>query len=878
MAMSIRIAIILLLLASVAQGTTYYMNASATGANNGGAGNDAWQTWTQANTDLHALADDGAGDTVIVSTGDYGDIADGSVCEATRTDWLTIQADTGATVTFDTCIVKRTSVTAGDIYLKFDGIQFVPTTEAYTFDLQYCHNVTFENCYFTSKTWDYGGPYSPFVSYYTLGGIGIFCACVDDLTVTDCEFEGVRRGIWGSHPTGGEYFHDWTISGCAFHRCGEDGVYVDYMDGLTVEDCQLYDFNHEYTCWYFVGSLQNPAVDFVQGELCTQATTGITAYYHRKSDKGDHAEFFQATATAILANTYNWTGNTSGAVWVPSAVGQQAHEDGIGSHYAVSNWIIQRNEIKGPGVLQAITYSPEYGGSNALIENNLIYDMTESGDKGIYLTRGTGIKCNNNTVYGTSGIGIYIRTYGTVMVVDEMFNNIAYTLLVANESGGSITITSHDNNIWGNDPTGALYTPNANEEISYAISNLFVDYANDDFNLPADSDAVDAANDSYGPDYDLHNNPRIGTPDIGALEYIAAGPPPAPEKATGPSPSNGATNQLTTTDLSWDAAVGADTYDVYWASHTPLLAGDKVSSAQAGTTYDPGALLPSTIYYWRIDTTNVTGTTTGDEWSFTTLGNRFSHEGNCIAVYRFENGALTTDSKGTNTLTVVNAPVADTVNYREGAASVDLELDSSQCLYRADADLSADFPLKSGTTNYTMSITTWVKPESITGVNSRICAKGDAWNGTETFNLYLAGGDDLYLSVNPAGMGTLVVDWPGVTDMSAGNWYFIAVTLTLTDNWMVATMHIWDLTNNQSLGGQDDPTGKSSGEGPPQLTDDPFSIGAVESNPWALFFDGLIDEFTVWNKVLTRDEIDEIRGGEYVPSGAQIILTAGDEE
>jgi hypothetical protein len=39
---------------------------------------------------------------------------------------------------------------------------------------------------------------------------------------------------------------------------------------------------------------------------------------------------------------------------------------------------------------------------------------------------------------------------------------------------------------------------------------------------------------------------------------------------------------------------------------------------QAGTSYDPGALNYFTTYYWRIDAKNPGGTTTGDEWSFST--------------------------------------------------------------------------------------------------------------------------------------------------------------------------------------------------------------------------------------------------------------------
>lgn len=54
--------------------------------------------------------------------------------------------------------------------------------------------------------------------------------------------------------------------------------------------------------------------------------------------------------------------------------------------------------------------------------------------------------------------------------------------------------------------------------------------------------------------------------------------------------------------------------------------------------------------------------------------NDFSGDESCMALWRFENGALTTDSSGnSNTLTSRYNPVADTSNYMEGAASVDLE-------------------------------------------------------------------------------------------------------------------------------------------------------------------------------------------------------------
>jgi hypothetical protein len=72
----------------------------------------------------------------------------------------------------------------------------------------------------------------------------------------------------------------------------------------------------------------------------------------------------------------------------------------------------------------------------------------------------------------------------------------------------------------------------------------------------------------------------------------------------------------TTADLSWTAGSGATSHDVYFGTATtpPFVQN------QAGTTYDPGTLLPTTTYYWRIDEKNAGGTTAGPIWSFVTAG------------------------------------------------------------------------------------------------------------------------------------------------------------------------------------------------------------------------------------------------------------------
>jgi len=92
------------------------------------------------------------------------------------------------------------------------------------------------------------------------------------------------------------------------------------------------------------------------------------------------------------------------------------------------------------------------------------------------------------------------------------------------------------------------------------------------------------------------------------------------EKASYPSPSNGATSVSINTDLSWTAGIDAVSHDVYFGTDSSPDAGEfKVN--QPGTTYDLPQLEPGTTYYWRIDEVDPCDPCSpwvGDVWSFTT--------------------------------------------------------------------------------------------------------------------------------------------------------------------------------------------------------------------------------------------------------------------
>lgn len=89
-------------------------------------------------------------------------------------------------------------------------------------------------------------------------------------------------------------------------------------------------------------------------------------------------------------------------------------------------------------------------------------------------------------------------------------------------------------------------------------------------------------------------------------------PPPA---ASAPSPADGVTGALTGATLSWSAASGAVSYDVYFGtSSSPPPAGNV-----SGTAYVPGALSPSTTYFWKVVPRSACGTAENcPTWSFRT--------------------------------------------------------------------------------------------------------------------------------------------------------------------------------------------------------------------------------------------------------------------
>ena len=106
--------------------------------------------------------------------------------------------------------------------------------------------------------------------------------------------------------------------------------------------------------------------------------------------------------------------------------------------------------------------------------------------------------------------------------------------------------------------------------------------------------------------------------DLGFKVYISDS---APEKPINPTPENEASGiTLDGTTVTWEDGGGATSYNVYYGTLSGFL-----TLLEAGVT-DLSYTLRNTnwpsydqAWYWRIDAVNDVGTTTGDEWYFTTL-------------------------------------------------------------------------------------------------------------------------------------------------------------------------------------------------------------------------------------------------------------------
>lgn len=248
--------------------------------------------------------------------------------------------------------------------------------------------------------------------------------------------------------------------------------------------------------------------------------------------------------------------------------------------------------------------------------------------------------------------------------------------------------------------------------------------------------------------------------------------------------------------------------------------------------------------------------------------NVFSSDIRCVALYKFEDGSLTVDSQGNNTLSPTGTPTADTTDRREGSSSV--ELDVGDYYSVSDGSLDDGFPLKSGDTKKEISVVGWLNTDTIPTANPPEygwrCVLSKWTVNKYSFALFLHLSGNIYLGVgHSGGTGDEYKDTGGVVSMSTSQWYHVGATFKDSDK--SYKIRVWDedaatvyevsgnFTNNINV------------------EDESFKIGTSKDGVGVFGnWDGLLDEIVVFNDILSSAEIDLIRTGFY----DKMVLTVDD--
>lgn len=231
------------------------------------------------------------------------------------------------------------------------------------------------------------------------------------------------------------------------------------------------------------------------------------------------------------------------------------------------------------------------------------------------------------------------------------------------------------------------------------------------------------------------------------------------------------------------------------------------------------------------------------------MANDFSADANCRALWNLESGALTTDSKSTNTLTNVGVD-EDLVKFKQGSCSGRFIRANADRMYRTDANLSAGFPLKSGAADKSFSFAFWVYFDAIDLTQYILCKTGSVpdrclivmFDTTEKMNILISAD------------GTNWNYYIHATALVAGRWYHVGITYD-GNNDDSYRIRIWDDTAGAIVGV--DKTGIAS--------DICIAAGNLYLgySSTVLTLGGNLDEVVVFNDVLSVAEIDAIRAGTF---------------
>jgi len=317
-----------------------------------------------------------------------------------------------------------------------------------------------------------------------------------------------------------------------------------------------------------------------------------------------------------------------------------------------------------------------------------------------------------------------------------------------------------------------------------------------------------------------------------------------PKTAYDPSPADGAKFVTLDISLSWAAGFGSKLHTVYFGDTFEDVNNATGGLPQLDTTFRPffGLLEKDKTYYWRVDEFDASTTHKGEVWSFTTLPDIAITDPSLVGWWKLDEGSGTTaiDWSGhDNHGTFVGQP--QWVDGQDGDA---LEFDGDDWL---DCGSNPELDITDA-----ISITCWVNPAGLSGDNAFAGRNG----------AYAIKSSSDHLRFTTPG----VLDHDGFnTILQTNTWQHVAVTFQPDqNNGLVFYLNGVETERMTS-------SALNSGSGP-------FLIG---NNQWSQFYEGLIDDVRVYNKVLTAEEIQQATRGDtslaWNPSPANRSITDIDQ-
>jgi len=312
-------------------------------------------------------------------------------------------------------------------------------------------------------------------------------------------------------------------------------------------------------------------------------------------------------------------------------------------------------------------------------------------------------------------------------------------------------------------------------------------------------------------------------------------------KSYNPDPPNGATGVKVDPILSWTPGVNADKHDIYLGTdetavtdaNLTVTLGVLEKQGHDSNSYGPLALEYETTYYWRVDEVNGLNIWKGNVWSFTTEPNIPITDPNLLCWLTFDEGegSMALDQSGHSN----HGTIVGDASWGSGMLQGALEFDGT--------DDYVVLPIGEEISSMNdCTIATWVDFSNEGGAWQRIF---DFGNDTDVYmfltpRMAADGVMRFAITLTSTG-GEELVDAP---DTLASGWHHVALIIDADDNTL--TLYL---------------DGSVVGETPGVILR-PSDLGVTTNNwlgrsqwPPDAYFMGSLDDFRIYNKVLTEEEL-----------------------